>query len=122
MSAGSKDRACDGNDRAGHGRWHVRIDTSSHRDEQRGEGRCDGYSERIPESTHEDEASESWSDHSVRDSTGYQRQEPMLQELEEDGDQQTSVAAMQGRGRGIRRFVEQLCGEGGDAYEGWPAP
>ena len=29
---------------------------------------------------------------------------------------------MQGRGRGIRGFVEQICGEGGDVYEGWPAP
>ena len=28
---------------------------------------------------------------------------------------------MQGRGRGIRGFVEQLCGEGGDVYEGWTA-
>ena len=46
----------------------------------------------------------------------------MIQELEEDGDQHTSTAAaMQGRGRGIRGFVEQLCGEGGDVYEGWTA-
>ena len=43
------------------------------------------------------------------------------QELEEDVDQQTSTAAMQRRGRGIRRFVEQLCGEGGDVCEGWTA-
>ena len=50
------------------------------------------------------------------------RQEPRIQELEEDGDQQTSTAAMQGRGRGIRGFVEQLCGEGGYVYGGWPAP
>ena len=28
---------------------------------------------------------------------------------------------MQGRGRGIRGFVEHLCGEGGDVYEGWTA-
>ena len=28
---------------------------------------------------------------------------------------------MQGRGRGIRGFMEQLCGEGGDVYEGWTA-
>ena len=63
----------------------------------------------------------SWPDHSVRDSTRDWRQEPRIQELEEDVDQQTSTAAMQGRGRGIRRFVEQLCGEGGDVYEGWTA-
>ena len=31
------------------------------------------------------------------------------------------TAAMQGRGRGIRGFMEQLCGEGGDVYEGWTA-
>ena len=45
----------------------------------------------------------------------------MIHELEEDGDQQTSTAAMQGRGRVIRGFVEQLCGEGGYVYEGWTA-
>ena len=28
---------------------------------------------------------------------------------------------MQGRGRGIRGFMEQLCDEGGDVYEGWTA-
>ena len=44
----------------------------------------------------------------------------MIQELDEDGDQQTSAAAMLGRGRGMRGFAEQLCGEGGDVYEGWP--
>ena len=67
------------------------------------------------------ETSESWPDHSVRDSTRDRRQEPRIQELEEDGDQQTSTAAIQGRGRGIRGFMEQLCGEGGDVYEGWTA-
>ena len=71
-------------------------------------GRYDGYSEEIPESTQEDEASESWPDNSVRDSTHDRRQE-----LEEDGDQHTIAAAMHGRERGIRRFVEQLCSEGG---------
>ena len=73
------------------------------------------------DSFQEDETSESWPDHSGRDSTRDQRQEPRIQELEEDVDQHTSTAAMQGRGRGIRRFVEQLCGEGGDVYEGWTA-
>ena len=67
------------------------------------------------------ETSESWPDHSVRDSTRDRKQEPRIQELEEDVDQQTSRAAMQGRGRGIRGFMEQLCGEGGDVYEGWTA-
>ena len=66
----------------------------------------DGYSEEIPESTQEDKASESWPDHSVRDSTRDRKQEPRIQELEEDVDQQTSTAAMQGRGRGIRGIVE----------------
>ena len=45
----------------------------------------------------------------------------MIHVLEEDVDQQTSTAAMQGRGRGIIGFVEQLCGEGGYVYEGWTA-
>ena len=45
----------------------------------------------------------------------------MIQELEEDVDQQASTAAIQGRGRGIRGFVEQLCDEEGDVYEGWTA-
>ena len=121
MSTGSKDRTCDGNGRAGHEHWQGRIDTSSRRDEQRGNRRYDGYSEEIQGSTQEDEASENWPDHSVRDSTRDRTQEPRIQELEEDGDQQTSTAAMQGRGRGIRGFVEQLCGEGGDVYEGWTA-
>ena len=62
-----------------------------------------------------------WPDHSVRDSTRDRKQEPRIQELEEDVDQQPSTAAMQGRGRGIRGFMEQLCGEGGDVYEGWTA-
>ena len=46
------DRACDENDRAGYDRWEKMIDTKycSHKDEQRGEGRSDGYSEEIPES------------------------------------------------------------------------
>ena len=34
MSTGCKDRACDGKDRAGHGRWQGRIDTSWHRDRE----------------------------------------------------------------------------------------
>ena len=31
------------------------------------------------------------------------------------------AATLKGRGRGIRGFVEQLCGEGGYVYEGWSA-
>ena len=50
-------------------------------------------------STQEDEACESWPDNFVRDSTRDRRQEPSIQLLEEDGDQQTSAAAMQGGGR-----------------------
>ena len=46
----------------------------------------------------------------------------MIQELEEDGDHQTSTAAMQGRGRGNRGFVDQLCGEGADLYTRCPIP
>ena len=81
----------------------------------------DGYGEEIPESTQEDEASDSWPGYSVRDSIRDRRPQPMIQELEEDGDQQTSAAAMRGKERGIRGFVE-LCGEWGYVYEGWPAP
>ena len=33
LSTGSKHRACDGKDRAGHEHWQGRVDTSSHRDE-----------------------------------------------------------------------------------------
>ena len=49
--------------------------TCSNRDEQRGEGMYDGYSDEIPESTQEDEASESWAGHSVRHSTRDRRQQ-----------------------------------------------
>ena len=119
--SGSKDRACDRESREDRGKRKRRNHSGSRRDEQRGQGRYDGYSEEIPGSTQEDETSESWPDHSVRDSTRDRKQEPRIQELEEDVDQQTSTAAMQGRGRGIRGFMEQLCGEGGDVYEGWTA-
>ena len=123
MFTGSKDRACDRESREDRGKRKGRNHSGSRRDEQRGQGRYDGYSEEIPGSTQEDETSENWPDHSVRDSTRDRKQEPRIQELEEDVDQQTSTAAMQGRGRGIRGFVEQLCGEGGDVYEGigWTA-
>ena len=96
----------------------ARLEHVTERVEQvMGKGRYDGYSEEIPGSTQEDEASESWPDHSVRDSTRDRRQEPRIQEFDEVGDQQTSTVAMQGTGRGIRGFVEQLCGEGGGVYE-----
>ena len=121
MFTGSKDRACDRESREDHGKRKWRNHSGSRRDEQRGQGRYDGYTEEIPGSTQEDETSKSWPDHSVWDSTRDRKQEPRIQELEEDVDQQTSAAAMQGRGRGIRGFVEQLCGEGGDVYEGWTA-
>ena len=58
MSTASKDRACDGKDRACHGHWPgrksilVRIGTNN---EDR-----EGYTEEITESTEEDESSESW--------------------------------------------------------------
>ena len=121
MFTGSKDRACDRESREDRGKRKRRNHSGSRRDKQRGQRRYDGYSEEIPGSTQEHETSESWPDHSVRDSTRDRKQEPMIQELEEDVDQQPSTAAMQGRGRGIRGFMEQLCGEGGDVYEGWTA-
>ena len=78
---------------------------------------------KIPESTHsrgrsKRELARSFCQGFYRSS----EEEPMIQELEEDGDQHTSAAAMHGRGRVIRGFVAQLCGEGGDVYEGLPAP
>ena len=121
MFTGSKDRACDRESREDRGKRKRRNHSGSRRDKQRGQRRYDGYSEEIPGSTQEDETSESWPDHSVRDSTRDRKQEPRIQELEDDVDQQPSTAAMQGRGRGIRGFMEQLCGEGGDVYEGWTA-
>ena len=102
LFTGSKDRACDRESREDHGKRKGRNHSGSRRDEQRGQGRYDGYSEDIPGSTQEDETSESWPDHSVRDSTLDRKQEPTIQELEEDVDQQNSTAAMQARGRGIR--------------------
>ena len=94
--------------------------TSSNRDEQREYGRHGGYSEEMPESTEEDEASVSCPDHSVRDSTRDMMQEPRIHEHEEDGDQQTSAAAKNKEEDVV--FVEQLCDEGVDVYEVRSAP
>ena len=80
FSIGSKDRACDGKDRADHGRWQGRIHTRSHRCEQHG----DGFSEDTTQSTQEDEASESWPDYSVRSSTRDRRLNPKVQALMKD--------------------------------------
>ena len=67
-----------------------------HREEQCGEGKNDGYSEEILESR----ASESWADHSVRNSTR-NRVTGRVQEFKEDGYQLTSTTAVQGRERWI---------------------
>ena len=69
LFTGSKDRACDRESREDRGKRKGRNHSGSRRDEQRGQGRYDGYSEEIPGSTQEDETSENWPDHSVRHST-----------------------------------------------------
>ena len=47
----------------------------------------------------------------MRNSTSVLKQDPRIQELEEDGSQRDGGAASQGRGCGIRGYVGQLCGE-----------
>ena len=71
------------------------LHPNSHRDEQRGEGMYESYSEEIPESTYEGEANEIWADHiAVRKSTRDRRQHTRVQEFTEDGNQRTSAAAV----------------------------
>ena len=43
--------------------------------------------------------------------TSVWKQDPGIQELEEDGSQRDGGAALQGRGSGICGHVGQLCGE-----------
>ena len=80
----------DRNDRV-NGRWQGRIDTSTHRGEENGEGRRDGFSEEIPGSK------------KVRVGqmilSGIRRQNTMVQELRENGNQRTTG------------LVQQLCKE-----------
>ena len=50
-------------------------------------------------------------DHLIRNITSVWKQDPGIQELEEDGSQWDGGAALQGRGCGICGHVGQLCGE-----------
>ena len=50
-------------------------------------------------------------DHLIRNITSVWKQDPGIQELEEDGCQRDGGAAMQGRGCVICGHVGQLCGE-----------
>ena len=66
----------------------------------------------FPTSKHdEDEASKVGTDHLIRNITSVWKQDPGIQELEEDGSQRDGGAALQGRGCGICGHVGQLCGE-----------
>ena len=49
------------------------------------------------------------------------KQDTRIQKFEEDGTQRDGEAALQRRGSGIRRFVEQLCGERRHVRERWTA-
>ena len=57
------------------------------------------------------EASKVGTDHLIRNITSVWKQDPGIQELEEDGSQRDGGAALQGRGSGICGHVGQLCGE-----------
>ena len=61
----SKNRACDGESRADHGKRIWRFRTGTRRDEQRGQGRNNSDSREAQESTEEDEASKGWTDHLI---------------------------------------------------------
>ena len=100
-------------------KWRVHSDT--HRDEQRRQGGNDIDSGEVKEPTEEDEASKGWTDNIIRNSTSVWKQDPRIQELEEDGSQRDGGAALQGRESWIRGFVGQLCGGRRNVRERWPA-
>ena len=50
-------------------------------------------------------------DHLIRNTTSVWKQDPGIQELEEDGSQRDGGAALPERGSGICGHVGQLCGE-----------
>ena len=80
--------------RADHGTWTWRDPTSSHRDEQRRQGRNNSDSEEIQKYTEEDEGSEGWTDYLIRDFTSVFNQEPRIQKFEEDDSQRNGEAAV----------------------------
>ena len=69
LFTGSKNRACDGESRADHGKRIWRVHTSTRRDEQHGQGRNNSDSWEVQESTEEDETSKGWTDHLIRNPT-----------------------------------------------------
>ena len=121
LFTGSKNRACDGESRADHGKRIWRVHTGTRRDEQHGQGRNNINSGEVQEPTEEDEASKGWTDHLIGNFTSVRKQDTRIQKFEEDGSQRNGEAALQGRGSGIRRFVGQLCGERRDVCERWTA-
>ena len=63
---GSKNRACDRESRADHGKRKWRVHIGTHRDEQRIQGRNNSNCGEVQEPTEEDEASKGWTDHLIR--------------------------------------------------------
>ena len=105
MFTGSKNITCDRESRTAHGKRTRRVNTDANRDEQRRQGGNDSDSGEVQEPTEEDEASKGWTDNLIRNSTSVWKQDPGIQELEEDGSQWDGGAALQGRGCGIRGYL-----------------
>ena len=99
----------------------MRVHTDKHRDEQRRQGRENSDSGEVHEPTEEDEAREGWTHTLIRNFTSIWKHDPRIQNFEADGSQRDCEMALQGRGSGIRGFVGQLCGEGINVRERWPA-
>ena len=62
-----------------------------------------------------------WINHLIGNFTSVWKQDTRIQKFEADGGQRDGEAALQGRGRGIRGFVGQLCGERRNVHERWTA-
>ena len=69
----------------------------------------------------DDEASQGWADHLIRNFTSVWKHYPRIQEFEADGSQQDGEAALQGTESGIRGLVGQLCGERRNVRDRRPA-
>ena len=107
MFTGSKNRACDGESRADHGKRIWRVHTSTRRDEQHRQGRKTAIVEKyrnLLKKTKQARAGQIILS-GILPVFGNR-----IQKFEEDGSQRDGEAAFQGRGSGIRRFVGQLCG------------
>ena len=95
MITGSKNRACDRESRADHGKRKGRVQTGTHRDEQRRQGRNNSDSGEVQEPTEEDEASKGWTDNLIRNFTSVWKQDLRIQEFEADGSQWDGGVALQ---------------------------